>query len=113
MSELVKRLAEGSHPVEASLRPNRTVRALKECLDRGYVHVKFTGTRGGTELGVAVDRQRTATTGADFESGSGRVTIIGNLSLDFVPVTCVAEIDLATLSGTGHLEVIDSPATVS
>src|SRR4051812_42834426 len=48
---LVERLAQGSHPIIASRYPDKSVRALKESIDRGYVHIKFTETRGGTELG--------------------------------------------------------------
>jgi hypothetical protein len=107
MSDLVTQLANGRHPIEVSLRPNRTVAALKECLDRGYVHVKFTGTRGGTELGVPVDRERSRLNEADLDAGSGSLTIVGRLSLDFVPVTCVATIDVATLTGAGHLELTE------
>jgi uncharacterized protein YbdZ (MbtH family) len=52
---LVRRLAQGSHPLVAGLRPDKSVKALKEGIDRGYVHVKFTATKGGTELGVRLD----------------------------------------------------------
>ena len=113
MSDLVQRLSEGRHPVEISLRPERTVTAFKEALDRGYVHVKFTGTRGGTELGVPVDRERTDTSAADFEQGTGSATVAGELTLDYVKVLCVATVDLATLSGEGHLQPVDSTAPVA
>src|SRR5262245_53247205 len=49
--DLVKRFSEGAHPVVASLRPEKTVRAFKERIDLGYVHLRFTDTRGETELG--------------------------------------------------------------
>ena len=52
MNDLVKRLSEGSHEVEVSLRPERTVTLFKEMIDRGHVLIKFTQTNGGTELGV-------------------------------------------------------------
>src|SRR5688572_30661022 len=94
MSELVDRLCEGQHPIEVSLRPDKTVSALKESLDRGYVHVRFTNTRGGTELGFEVDRQRTDLGGADFAGGTGRLTLVGPLTLDYVKVVCVAEVEL-------------------
>jgi hypothetical protein len=109
MDELVQRLSEGRHPIELSLRPERTTKVLKECLDRGYVHVKFTGTQGGTELGVPVDRERSALASADLESGAGRIRIVGALNLNFVDVRCVADVDLASLSGEGHLEILDAP----
>ena len=107
MSEVVQKLSQGEHPVVAVMRPDRTVRAFKESLDRGYVHVKFTDTAGGTELGVLVDRQRSDFALADFESESGQVTIVGTLTLDWVKVRCIAEIDLASLEGHGRLEPLE------
>jgi len=103
MNDLVQRLSTGVHPIEAGLRPERTAAALKDCIDRGYVHVRFTDTRGGTELGVPVDRERSQLA-ADFGQGVGQVTIVGDLTLDFVRVRCHAELDLQTLSGSGRLE---------
>lgn len=113
MSDLVKRLAEGQHRVEIALRPKKSAQAFKECLDRDYVHVRFTETRGGTELGVTLDRDRTRLDNADFQAGSGSVRVVGTLSLDFVPVVCVADIDVATLSGTGHLEIVAAQEPVA
>jgi hypothetical protein len=113
MSDLVHRLAEGQHPVEVSLRPERSIKVLRECLDRGYVHIKFTETRGGTELGVPIDRARTDTTAADFDAGTGQLTIAGELSLDYVKVRCVAEIDLSSLRGRGWLEPLGEPVTAN
>lgn len=100
---LVDRLCEGDHPVEAGLRPEKTVKLLKEAIDRNYVHVKFTATKGGTELGVRLDRDACDFSQADFEKGAGIVHVEGGLTLDYVKVRCVADIDLSTLEGTGHL----------
>jgi uncharacterized protein YbdZ (MbtH family) len=100
---LVQRLAEGEHPVEASLRPEKTPEALKKCIDRGYVHVKFTKTRGGTDLGVPLDREGTDLSKADFQNRTGTVHLEGNLTLDYVKVKCIADIDLTTLEGMGRL----------
>jgi hypothetical protein len=113
MKDLVQRLSEGTHPVEISLRPERSVTAFKEALDRGYVHVKFTGTRGGTELGVPVDRERSDLSAADFEQGTGSATLAGELTLDYVKVRCVATVDLTTLAGQGHLQPMDPAAATS
>lgn len=112
MSDLVQRLSSGRHPVEVSLRPERTTKALKDCLDRGFVHIKFVNTRGGTELGMPVDRALSDLSGADAEYATGHVTIVGALKLDFVKVRCVADIDLPALAGEGHLEVLpdENPA---
>ena len=104
---LVDKLSEGSHPVEAGLRPERTVKLFKEAIDRDYVHIKFTNTKGGTELGVRLDRDGCDFDNADFENGAGTVHIEGGLTLDYVKVRCVADIDLMSLQGQGHLIKID------
>ena len=105
--DLVNRLADGDHPVEAGLRPERTVKILQECIDRGYVHVKFTETKGGTELGVKLDRDASDFSQADFENQTGTVHLEGGLTLNYVKVRCIAEIDLTTLAGQGHLEIVE------
>ena len=105
MNELVKKLTK-DQPVEASLRPEPTVEELKAAIDRGYVHIKFTETRGGTELGVPLDEEASDWSGADFAAGTGEVKVVGNLILDYVRVRLHATIDLATLKGTGRLEIL-------
>jgi hypothetical protein len=106
MSDLPHRLSEGTHPVEVSLRPEKTIKALKACLDRGYVHIRFTDTRGGTELGVPIDTGLSDLTQADFVQETGRLRLVGQLTLDYVPVRCTAEIDIPSLTGQGHLEIL-------
>src|ERR671918_1510682 len=84
VDELVARLSAGDHHVEASLRPEKTVKALKECIDRGYVHIKFTETKGGTELGVRLDPTLSDVSRANFADKSGQIKVVGNLTLDYV-----------------------------
>lgn len=109
MSDLPQRLTKPQH-VEASLRPERNLSYFKAAVDRGYVHVKFTETRGGTELGVRIDPERSDLTGADWENGTGSIKVAGELTLDYVKVRCHATIDLASLEGTGYLEILEDPA---
>lgn len=107
MSELVQKLAIGDHPVEVTLRPEKTATALKKRIDEfKFVHIKFTDTRGGTELGVRLDETESDWSTADFSQAQGRIRLAGRLKLDYVPVKCVADIDLSTLQGTGHLEIL-------
>ena len=103
---LVNYLCTGRHPVEASIRPEKTVARLKERIDMGYVHIKFTDTKGGSELGVRLDPSQLDLRQANFESGTGTVHLVGGLTLDYVKVRCIADLDLATLSGQGHLECV-------
>lgn len=100
---LVEKLCEGDHPVEVGLRPEKTVKLFKDAIDRDYVHIKFTDTKGGTELGVRLDRNGSDFSQADFENGKGTAHIEGDLTLDYVKVKCIADINLETLNGTGHL----------
>ena len=100
---LVSRLSRGDHPVEISLLPQPSMAALAQAIDRGYVFVRFTDTRGGTELGVELDRAASDLADAENAAGHGRIRLVGDLTLDFEPVRCVAEVDLATMSGTGRL----------
>jgi uncharacterized protein YbdZ (MbtH family) len=103
-NDLVERLATGEHPVEVTLRPVKSAQALKECIERGYVHIKFTSTQGGTELGVRLDKNASDLREADFAGQRGSLRLVGGLTLDYVPVRCIADIDLSTLAGKGHLE---------
>lgn len=106
MNELVQRLSEGNHPVEVSLKPEKTVTAFQQSIERGYVHIKFTNTQGGTELGVKFDRDASDLSAANFEQQTGIAHIVGDLKLNYVPVKCIADIELETLTGQGHLEVV-------
>ena len=108
--DLVTRLCDGDHPVEVGLRPERTATAFKGAIDRGYVHIKFTDTRGGTELGVRLDREASDFSHAEFESATGAVHVEGTLTLNYVKVRCIADVDLQTLSGKGHLERVSAEA---
>jgi hypothetical protein len=93
MNELVQRLSQGNHSVEVSLRPNPTVKA-------------FINTKGGTELGIRLDREASNFKEADFESETGKVYLVGNLTLNYEKVRCIADIDLKNLEGEGHLEPV-------
>lgn len=105
MDELVQRLSEGDHPVVA--RRADSAEELKQSIERGYVLITFTDTRGGTELGIRLDGAATDLSNADFDHATGTVRLVGNLALNYVKVRCVADVELATLEGKGHLEILE------
>lgn len=109
MDELVERLSQGDHPVIAG-RAN-SAEELKQSIDRGYVLIKFTETRGGTELGMRLENEAVDLSQADFGQATGIAHLVGKLTLNYVPVRFIADIDLATLKGTGHLEILESAST--
>src|SRR5689334_4633308 len=107
MDDLVERLCQGEHQVEVKLRPEKTPALLKEQVDRGVVHIRFPNTRGGTELGVRIDKDSCDLADVDFDKGTGTMRLVGGLTLNYVKVRCIAKINLGTFAGTGHLEVVN------
>jgi hypothetical protein len=107
MTHLVKTLGHGEHPVELTLRPERSLKQLRECIDRGYIHVRFPNTQGGTELGVRLNRDA-SDLNADFDKGTGRIRLVGDLVLDYQKVRCVADVELSSFTGKGHLVLASS-----
>ena len=110
MDELTGRLTTEQPIVMGGLDP--TLNELRERTgELGYILIKFTETRGGTELGFPLDRAVTDLGAADFDKGTGTVHVEGNLTLNGDPVRCIANIDLATLQGTGRLVLEEKAAT--
>jgi uncharacterized protein YbdZ (MbtH family) len=100
---LVDRLCEEEQPVEVAPKKQRTLQRFRDAVDRNYVHIRFTRTAGGTELGFRPDLTRSDFAAADFENGHGHVHLEGDLTLNSSPVRCIADIDLSTLEGRGRL----------
>jgi hypothetical protein len=106
MDDLTRRLSDGPHPVTVG-GPQPSLEDLQRRVEElGYVFVKFTETQGGTDLGVRLDRSASDTSAADFGAGTGSLHLEGTLYLNDDPVRCIADIDLATLNGTGRLVVV-------
>jgi hypothetical protein len=106
MDELVKRLTK-RQPIEADGGVKGTVDGFKESIDLGYVHIKFTETKGGTNLGVRLVKELCDYSKADFAAKKGIVKVGGELTLNYEKVRCLAEVNLATLHGEGWLEYIE------
>ncbi len=107
MDELVQRLSKGKHPVTVG-GPKPSLEEFQQRVeDMGYVFIKFIDTRGGTDLGVRVDKSTTNLDQAYFEQRTGVAHVEGTLTLNYVKVRCVADVDLETLNGTGHLVVLE------
>lgn len=112
MDELTNRLTVDQPVIMGGADP--TVEELRERTgDMGYVLVKFTQTRGGTELGFPLDREATDLSKADFDSGTGTVHVEGNLILNDDPVRLIADLDLETLQGTGRLALEEKAAAAT
>ena len=49
----------------------------------GYIHIKFTQTKGGTELCINVDLNNTNLKDLDFNKGEGILHIDGTTNLNY------------------------------
>lgn len=106
MDELVARLSKGKHPVKAGLLSEKTAESFQKRIQDGYVHIEFTNTQGGTILGMELDKEASDLSKANFEGQSGSVHLVGGLVLNYQEVLCLADIDIATLAGEGHLDPV-------
>ncbi len=98
--ETTERLVEGDHPVVTLV---ESAEALKKAIDSGYVPLAF------PELDFMLGKLKTNNVGlrqADFDKPSGVVHLAGGLTLNYVKVRCIADIDIATLQGNSHLEML-------
>lgn len=105
MDELVERLSTGSHEVTFEERV-ADIQQVQERIKDGFVFVKFTQTRGGTELGIDLIPEECDFSNGDFSSKKGKMHVVGTCVLNYVEVKCVADIDLATKKGIGYLEIL-------
>lgn len=112
INELVKRLSEGKHEVVIGHR-DEPYDEIKQRIEDGYIHVKFTQTKGGTELGINVDLDKTNVGDVDFDKGKGTLHIEGTTNLNYNEVRCISDIDLKTRKGKGYLEIIKEEMVAS
>jgi uncharacterized protein YbdZ (MbtH family) len=105
-SSLASRLSNDEHEVEVWLGSEPSFDAFLGSIARKYVHVRFPNTRGGTTLGFTLDGGRSVLPADLLEQRNGAVKLVGELTLDYVKCRCVADVELGTLKGTGHLEIL-------
>ena len=106
INELVKKLSHGKHEVVIGYR-NEPYEEIKQRIEDGYIHIKFTQTKGGTDLGINVDLNNTNLKEIDFNKNDEILHIEGTTNLNYNAVRCIVDIDIATKKGTGYLQVIE------
>ena len=79
---------------------------LRRAIDLRLVLVKFTETRGGTELGANLRSDDGALAPDSVAWNDNTLTVRGRLKLDYTPVQLDATIDLKSFVGHGKLTVI-------
>lgn len=109
INELVQKLSIGDHKVSMNER-GETLLEIKERIERGFVHIKFTETKGGTELGINVDKNNSNVDKIDFDKGQGDLHLEGTTTLNYNKVRCIVNIKLETMTGKGYLKIEDDSA---
>ena len=105
-NDLVERLSKGDHEISFESRVKELDR-IEERVKDGFVFVKFTQTRGGTELGINLIQDECNFNNCDFKTGTGQLHVVGTCELNYCKVKCIADVNLATREGKGHLELIE------
>ncbi|MGE0207389.1 MAG: MbtH domain protein [Candidatus Babeliales bacterium] len=105
MDHLVERLLV-KQPIEFESRTSALEELKERLLDMKFVFITFPKTKGGTELGIDVDIDLTDVKNVDFTRGTGTIYVVGTCELNYQKVRCIAEIDLSTKKGIGHLELL-------
>jgi hypothetical protein len=109
MDELVGKLS--SRRQRVVLDRAKSAAELRESIDRGFVLIRFTETKGETVLGLQLDKTRSKTDAANFSEATGVVHLAGTLVLNYNEVEVTADIDLATLEGEGGMKLLTDEAT--
>ena len=109
MSQLVEQLTQGDHPITLG-GSSPSLDSLRSAIERNYVHIRFTDTRGETELGVELDKSACDVGALNGEPDRGSIHLEGELKLDYVAVRCIADLEVANLQGSGHLQLSKAEA---
>lgn len=107
-SPLVEKLIVGEHEIEVCSRsdPETQREDLIRAIGYDLVHVLFPNTKGGTEIGINLQRELCDPLDIpeDRSEGPDRLRIVGDLTLDWVPIRVAADFSLRDYKGTATVE---------
>lgn len=104
MNDVVEFLTQGLHPIEFETRTSN-YDDIKNRIQKGFVYVKFTDTRGGTELGINVDSTKTSNFEDCLSNGQNMLHLEGVCKLNYKPVRCIIDVNVSTRKGEGRLVI--------
>jgi hypothetical protein len=104
MNDLVKNFLLGTH--DCSAERAKSLTEFKRSIERGYVLLRFTDTRGGTELSVRLNQSQSSIEEAHADEGRGTAHLVGALVLDYNELEMSAAIDLSTLRGQASFKLL-------
>jgi hypothetical protein len=105
INELVRKLSEGKHDVSLNER-GEDIQELKERIEQGFIHIKFTQTQGGTELGIKIDKEK-SNMNVPAGKNTGQWHLEGTAILNYNHVRCIVDVNLKTMKGKGYLQIIN------
>lgn len=107
-SPLVEKLVTGEHQVEICSRAEAEKKREDLIRQIGYdvVHVLFPNTKGGTEVGIHLQRDLCGDLNLtdDDSHGPGQLQLVGDLTLDWHPIRVTALVSLKSYKGTATVE---------
>ena len=104
---LVERLQGQDHRAVVQVRVEDKLAYFRERIEIGHIHVLFPDTRGGTELGLALDETTQANALTALETGAD-VELCGELTLDDEHVICSVQLSTPALEGRGGLRRVSA-----
>ncbi len=110
MDDLVRKLSAGKHPVLIQMAESESLSDLAYDLAKGYCHISFPDTQGGTELKIPVDAGASEFSRERILEGHASIHLEGDLSLNFEKVRFIGDFSVPGLTGEGCLQVIGAPA---
>jgi len=94
---------EGLQAVELALSETAPGPRLRQAIEDGFVYLRFSEQFGRTEIGFALEPSECDIANADFEKTTGQIHFVGHAVLDYVPLQCIADLSLASMSGTARI----------
>lgn len=101
MDTLVAFLISKQQPVRVVLKPEETLEEFVACMERKFVNLLFTDTKGGTEIGITITE--TSLKADEIHNSAEIFTLQGECSLNFEKIK--VKVDLALKDFTGSAEV--------
>ncbi len=99
MDKLLQHLSKGPTTIMIGGKSPSAQELGNQLTSVGFIFINLTETKEEVSLGVFVNQAATRLDEANFISGTGHVHFEGTSSVNYIPVQCIVEISLETLTG--------------
>lgn len=102
MDTLVAFLMSKQQPVKAVLKPDETLDEFVACMNRKFVNLVFTDTKGSTEIGITLTE---STLKADeIDDSTETIILQGKCGLNFEKIKVKVELSLKDFTGFAEVK---------